>query len=203
MKRTFLVTSLMSTAALAFTVAAGSASAGNIDEPVIAPAPAPMAPMPVSMGGDWGGFYAGGSLGYATASEDDPTVFDDDGVTYGIHAGYDYDFGSFVLGGELELSGFDVEDGANSIDSVARAKLRAGYDAGDFMPYVTIGAAQLDIGGLDATDTGPVYGLGMDYRYTDSIRIGGEVLKHEFNDFNDTGLDFDATTAAVRVSFDF
>jgi len=200
MKRTLIAT----TALLSFAAAAGPALAGNLDAPVVTPPPAPMAPpVMVNTGGDWTGFYAGGSLGYATASEDDPATFDADGVTYGLHAGYDYDFGSLVLGGELGISGFDVEDGANSVDTVSRAKLRAGYDAGSYMPYLTVGVAQLDVGGLNLDDTGPVYGLGMDYQFTDSIRIGGEVLKHEFNNFAETGLDFDATTAAVRVSFDF
>jgi hypothetical protein len=198
MKRTFLAT----TALLTFAV--GPALAGNIDEPILEPAPAPiaMAPVAVNTGGDWTGFYAGGSLGFADASED-ADAFDDDGVTYGLHGGYDYDFGTFVLGGELEISGFDLEDGANTVDSVARAKLRAGYDAGVWMPYVTAGVAQLNVGGLDLDDTGAVYGFGVDYSYTDNIRVGGEVLQHEFDNFADSGLNIDATTASLRVSFDF
>ena len=58
-------------------------------------------------------------------------------------------------------------DGANSIDTVTRAKLRAGYDAGAFMPYVTAGIFDLDVDGLNLSDTGAVYGLGMDYKYSD------------------------------------
>ena len=193
---------LTATAAVtALTLGATAATAGNLAEPVMEAAPAPM-PAPMVMTNDWTGFYAGGSLGYATADEASD-AFDESGSTYGLHAGYDYDFGSFVMGGELEISGFDLEDGGNEVDSVSRAKIRAGYDAGSFMPYVAAGVARLDIGGLDADDTGSFYGLGVDYMYSDSIRVGGEVLKHEFDDFNDTGLDFDATTAAVRVSFQF
>lgn len=81
--------------------------------------------------------------------------------------------------------------------------MRAGYDAGAYLPYVTAGAAQLDIGGLDADDTGTFYGVGVDYQYTDSIRIGGEVLKHDFDEFDGGELSFDATTATVRMSFQF
>jgi outer membrane immunogenic protein len=36
-----------------------------------------------------------------------------------------------------------------------------------------------------------------------TIRIGGEVLQHEFDDFGGSGLNIDATTAALRVSLDF
>lgn len=196
--------------ALTLAIAAGGASAGNLSEPVITPAPAPMpAPMPVSTGGEWTGFYAGGSLGFADVGDDAATFADDmDGLTYGAHAGYDYDFGSYVLGGELEISGFDVQDSntATSVDSVTRLKVRAGYDAGLFLPYVTAGVAQLNTSGAplgDVDDTGSFYGLGMDYMMTDSIRVGGEVLQHEFDDYAGSGINADALTAGVRVSFRF
>lgn len=199
MKRILLVTG----ATLSMAVAAGSAFAGNLDEPIIQTAPAPMAaPVMMAPGNDWSGFYVGGSLGYANANED-TDAFDADGLTYGVHAGYDYDFGNFVLGGELEASGFDLTDGANEVDSVLRAKLRAGYDAGAYLPYLTAGIASMTVGGLDATDEGAFYGVGMDYMLSDNIRVGGEILQHEFDNFNDTGLNIDATTAAVRVSFQF
>jgi len=200
---------LLSATAVAFAMVT-PAFAGNIAEAVIAPAPASLpAPAAISSGGDWTGFYAGGSLGYADVG-DDAAVFGNqfDGLTYGVHAGYDYDFGTFVLGGEVELSGFDVQDNntATEIDSVARLKLRAGYDAGNFLPYLAVGAAQLQtsgapLGGVD--DTGYFYGAGMDYKLTDTIRVGGEVLQHEFDDYAGSGINADALTAGVRVSFEF
>lgn len=157
---------LLTTAAL-LGISVSPALAGNLDEPLVPQSPIPMAPpIMVNTGGDWTGFYAGGSLGYADAS-DDTAAFDADGVTYGLHGGYDYDVGTVVIGAELEISGFDVVDGANSIDTVTRAKLRAAYDAGAFMPYVTAGIADLDVDGLNLSDTGAVYGLGMDYKYSD------------------------------------
>ncbi len=206
MKRILLTT----TAALSMAALAGPLMAGNLSEPVMTPSPAPMpAPAPVSYGGDWTGLYVGGSLGYADVG-DDAAVFADDfnGLTYGVHAGYDYDFGTFVLGGELELSGFDVTDSntATSVDSVTRLKLRAGYDAGNFLPYLTAGVAQLNTSGAplgDVDDTGAFYGLGMDYKMTDSIRVGGEILQHDFDDYTGSGINADALTAGVRVAFEF
>lgn len=189
---------------------AAPAFAGNLSEPIVTPTPAPLpAPVPVNNGGDWGGFYAGGSLGYADASDEAATFSNEfNGLSYGVHAGYDYDFGTFVVGGELELSGFDVADTntATQIDSVTRLKVRAGYDAGLFLPYLTAGVAQLNtsgapLGGVD--DTGAFYGLGMDYKLTDSIRVGGEVLQHDFDNYADSGLNVDAVTAGVRVAFEF
>lgn len=199
---------IASTAILSLTSAAGMATAGNMSEPVIVPAPAPVI-VPTAPSADWSGFYAGGSLGFADVGDDGGTFADDfDGLTYGVHAGYDHDFGSFVLGGEVELSGFDVTDSntATSVDSVARLKLRAGYDAGDFLPYVTAGMAQLNTSGAplgEVDDTGSFYGVGMDYRFRDNMRIGGEILQHEFDDYAGSGIDADALTAGVRVSFEF
>ncbi|MEL6957563.1 MAG: outer membrane beta-barrel protein [Pseudomonadota bacterium] len=203
MKMSFKTTAAVAVALSALTTL--PAGAGNLAEPVpeVAPVPLP-APIPVNTGGDWTGFYAGGSLGYADVEEDDPANFSGDGVTYGLHAGYDYDFGTFVLGGELELSGFDVSSGGVDVDSVARAKLRAGYDAGAFLPYVTLGAAQLNTGGgLSGEDTGEFYGVGLDYQMDNGLRVGGEILDHSFDDFDGTGLNLGATTFNARVSFEF
>lgn len=195
---------LLVTSTVAVLMANGSiVSAGNIEAPVVTAPPTAPVFVPDTYSNDWSGFYAGGSIGFADVDED-AAAFVDSGATYGVHGGYDYDFGDFVIGGELELSGFDVSNGGTNVDSVARAKVRAGYDAGSYLPYVTVGVAQLSTGGaLTGDDTGPVYGLGMDYRLTDDIRLGGEILKHEFNNFDGSGLDLDATTAAVRMAFEF
>jgi opacity protein-like surface antigen len=112
-----------------------------------------------------------------------------------------------VLGGELELSGFDIEaqgDFLNEIDSMVRAKLRAGYDAGNWLPYLTAGAAQMTTSGvIDDSDTGSFYGVGVDYRVGNDIRVGAEVLDHQFDDFASSSEDFDVTTVSARVSFEF
>lgn len=199
-----------STAVASLMMAASSVAAGNMSEPVMEPAPMPApAPMPMQTSANWSGFYAGGSLGYATVDDDAATFGDGfEGLTYGVHAGYDYDFGSFVMGGEIEISSFDVTDNetATSVDSVSRLKVRAGYDAGDVLPYLTAGVAQLNTSGAplgDVDDTGAFYGLGMDYRIGSNLRVGGEVLQHEFDDYAGSGINADALTAGLRVSFEF
>ena len=187
-------------------LAAGMASAGGLSEPVetVAPTPMPVA-APVMTGSDWTGFYAGGQLGYGQLDSDDLTE-DPDGLTYGAHAGYLYDMGSWVLGAELDIDGTEIEDETAevAVDAITRAKLRVGYDAGNWLPYVTAGVAQARVSGsLDADDTGGFAGLGAEYRVSDSIRVGAEVLQHQFEDFDGSGVDIDATTAAARVSFQF
>ena len=192
--------------AAALTLTAGASLAGGMDAPEITPAPVQPTPVPVSMGGDWTGFYAGGSLGYADVTGSTTLGDDVNGVTYGAFAGYDYDLGNFVLGGEIEISGFDVTDESISldVDSVTRLKVRAGYDAGAFLPYATAGYAMLSTSGaIDDSDDGYFYGLGVDYKLRDNIRIGGEVLQHEFDDYAGSGIDVDATTISARMAFEF
>jgi predicted porin len=159
-------------------------------------------------GSDWTGFYAGAQLGYGQLDSDALTE-DPDGLLYGAHAGYLYDFGQWVIGGELDIDGTDIEDETAGVelDTVTRAKLRLGYDAGAWLPYVTGGIAQArtssTAAGFDADDTGPFGGVGVEYRLNPSMRIGGEVLQHQFEDYNGTGVDIDATTAMARVTFQF
>lgn len=202
----------MKNASLTILAAAGflgatPALAGSLDDPIETPEPPkPVAVDPAPTGPDWTGFYAGGSLGYADATDTTFASDEVDGLTYGVHAGYDRDFGSAVLGGELELSGFDVDDPelGVEVDSVLRAKLRAGYDAGNWLPYLTAGAAQLTTSGaIDDSDTGSFYGVGVDYRVGNDIRVGAEVLDHQFDDFDGSGIDVEATTVSARVSFEF
>ncbi len=189
---------------------AGMASAGGLSEPVMTEAPAPVmvAPAPVMRGTDWTGFYAGGQLGYGRVSSDTITDSDDPtGALYGVHAGYNYDFGSLVLGGELDYDATNISADAPplDIDSVARAKVKLGYDAGQFMPYFTAGVARLETSvTLDGSTDGSFAGLGLSYLMSDQFILGGEVLQHQFEDVADSaGVDADATTLTLRASFKF
>jgi opacity protein-like surface antigen len=156
--------------------------------------------------GDWTGLYGGVSLGYGDVTGS--TVLGDDinGTTYGVFAGYQRDLGSVVFGGELEWSGTEWTDDTIGldVDSVARAKVRVGYDAGAFLPYATIGAASVATSGaVDDDDTGMFFGAGVDYSLGNGIVLGAEVLQHEFNDYADTGIDVSATTITARVAYSF
>lgn len=200
-----------SSIALALGVVAAPAFAGGLSMPVADPvapaAPVAVAPVAVAPSADWTGLYVGGQLGYGQ-SETDDGAFDEEGATYGAQLGYNYDFGRFVMGGEIAYVGTEIgdEDAGAEIDGVATAKLRAGYDAGAFLPYVTAGYASAytaeEFAGDDQFD-GYVYGAGVDYKVSENIIVGGEVLQHEFEDLGDSDVDLDATTAALRVSYQF
>lgn len=156
--------------------------------------------------GDWTGLYGGVSLGYGDVSGNVVLGDDINGTTYGIFAGYQRDLGSVVFGGELEWSGTQWTDDTIGldVDSVARAKVRVGYDAGAFLPYATIGAAQVSTSGaVDDNDTGWFYGAGVDYSLGNGIVLGAEVLQHEFDNYADSGIDVSATTVTARVAYRF
>jgi opacity protein-like surface antigen len=222
-----------STLAIALAVAAAPAFAGGFAAPVATPAPAvPVAVAPVAPASDWTGFYAGGQLGYGnlaldiTDGQDSLEVGDGSGALLGVHAGYMRDFGRFVLGGEIDydLASIDIEqdgeigDGPGtlgSVDSVARAKVRLGFDAGRFLPYVTAGVARAslsyDVAGAEAafddTVSGRVFGLGVVYAVNDRLSLGVEALRHDFDGPGDSGAEFDfetqVDTVSVRASWRF
>ncbi len=184
--------------------------AAGYEAPIVTPAPAAPAPVMAapmySSGTDWTGFYGGLSLGYGDVEGSTVLGTDISGMVYGVHGGYDYDLGSLVLGGELDYVMGDITDDSIGLDveSVLRAKARVGYDAGAFMPYATVGVAQLTTtGAVDDNDTGYLYGVGVDYAFGPNLVLGAEVLQHEFDDYAGTGIDVSALTAAARVSYKF
>ena len=202
MKRTM---KLASAAVLAPTAFAGATYAGSLAEPVVEPVMTAPVPAP-DLGGDWTGFYTGLQLGYSDAEVDNG--LEGDNGSYGFHAGYNYDFGRFVLGGELDYDKTDIDlnDAAGvtqgSIDSVARAKIKGGYDLGSTLIYATGGYARADTTMGD--EDGAFYGVGMDYKITEQYSVGAELLEHKFNDVSGvSGNDADVTTFNIRGSYRF
>ncbi|OYX45535.1 MAG: hypothetical protein B7Z02_00830 [Rhodobacterales bacterium 32-67-9] len=179
------------------------ALAGGYSEPVAeAPVAAPVAPAPV--GADWTGGYVGAQIGYGDVSAG---ASDGDGATYGLRGGYDWDLGNWVVGAGVDWDQTDIDlgGGPDKLDSIARLKLRAGYDLGRTMVYGTAGAAraEADLAGVGHSDNGWFAGLGAEYALNDRWTLGGEVLHNQFDDFDNTGIDLDATTAAINVGFRF
>lgn len=193
-------TTIASIALIASGAMAGMATAGSLEDTTVeAPVYTP-APTPVAVEGDWTGFYTGLQVGQ-TDIDSDSGALDGDDTSYGFHAGYDYDFGQFVLGGELDYDKTDIDLGGAEVDSVARAKLKAGYDFGNTLVYATAGAARADTSVGD--ETGPFAGLGVTHKVTERYTIGGEVLQHKFDDVAGGTDDLDATTISLRGSMRF
>lgn len=198
-------------AAAASALMAGTAFAGNLEpapvEPVITPAPAPAPTSP-----NWTGFYAGGELGYANVDlSAGGSSVDESGLIGGLVAGYDYDLGDFVIGAGVDYDWTDVEfniggGSALEIDSIWRAKLRGGYKLGNGLLYATAGYAQAEasVSGFGSTDDdGYFVGAGYEHMVTDNMSLGGEVLYHEFDDFDSSPIDAEVVTAQARATFRF
>jgi len=198
-------------AALLASVIAGPALAGSMAEPimeneVLAPAPFEAVPNPMPVmeldNDTWAGFYAG--VNVSAVSQDDP---DASGTDFGFHVGYLHEMGDIVVGGEVAVNpfGYELDDDAGDAETAITAKARVGYNAGDFLPYATLGMKnqKISAAGDDYSDTAMTYGVGVDYRMTDNIVIGGELTKAKFDDFDDTGADLDQTTFGAKISYRF
>lgn len=191
------------TAAIASLIAAGAANAGGYTAPVVEAAPVEVAPVVTMDASDWSGFYAGLQYGQgeATASFEGEEV-DTDFDAYGVHGGYNRDFGKYVLGGELDYNKIDLDNDGGDAD-LTRLRARAGYDLGRFLPYVTLGAAHIS-GDDDLSETDVTYGIGADYKVTEMFTVGAEYTKQDFSDVDNVdGLDLDTDMVQVRASYHF
>ncbi|WP_107496983.1 outer membrane beta-barrel protein [Thalassobius sp. I31.1] len=152
-----------------------TAVAGNLEAITLDPVPTPAVESR-----SWTGFYVGAQ--YSTAKWDD--IFSSDSGKYnsaGIHAGYLHDFGSLVLGSELEYStGTSSIGGSNDDLDTFSLKAMAGYDLGSFMPYAVAGAAKFSWD--DDQLNSNFYGVGVAYEATDHIRLGLEYLAYDLDE---------------------
>lgn len=188
--------------ASAFAALAAPAFAGNVAPPVMETVVTAPPPYQAPQTYDWTGAYAGVQLGYGKLDVSGGPADDQDGVIGGVHAGYDFDFGTYVLGasGSYNLADTNV-NGAY----LANLKARAGYKMGMGLLYATggIGFASAEIGGVDRSDTGWIAGVGYDHMLTQNVSVGGEVLYGEFNDFDGSGKDISGTTVQAKLAYRF
>ncbi len=171
-------------------------------EPTVEPVYAPVAPASL----DWSGFYAGAQFGYADI-DSNGSGLDGNGFLGGVHAGYRWDFGSYVAGAELDYDSADIDLGGTTgtLDDVARLKLIGGAEFGNSLIYATAGVARASasVPGAELSDNGYFLGAGIDYAVSERWTVGGELLQHKFDDFDDTGVDLDATTLKAKVAMRF
>ena len=173
------------------------------DPVVMAPAPAPVVTT------DWTGPYLGAQLGWGSLGADDGAgvEIDDDGVVGGLTAGYLHDFGQFVLGGEAQYDWTGIEDEAagGELENIGRLKAIAGFDAGRTLIYGSAGwaTASLATPAVDYDGDGWLVGAGVDYLLNETVTVGGEVMRHQFDDLDDSGIDADVTTVQAKMTFRF
>lgn len=163
MKSVLLFTAIaLSVAMPAF---AGSPVTPDID--VVAPAPAPVD------ANRWAGPYLGGYIGSAYDGRD---------MMFGLQAGYNWQRGSFVFGGELDA--FTVNQTG---DYEVFVNIRAGIAVGDnALVFLKAGRGQF-LGNLALNGLG----LGAEYAVSDKISIRFDYELHEqpgFDVFNGPGF---------------
>lgn len=196
---------------ISFTVAALVAAPGFAGGPtVITEDPAPAAsPAPVAVH-DWSGAYVGLSYGTATGEvQFNPGSFSEftDGNVAGAHAGYLFQRGAFVYGGEVaygEVSdvfypGFDAEDG---LDYVLDLKAKAGFAANRALFYGVVGYSQSTLyvdGGVWEMD-GVSIGAGVDFAMTERLTVGLEYLSRDVSALPTGGGVNEANTTVDTLS---
>lgn len=185
----------------ASTLAAAPAFAGSDTPAPVEPAVTQAAPFNSSTP-NWTGFYGGVQLGYANV--DGSGLGDDDGFIGGLIAGYDYDLGDWVIGAGIDYDFTDTEVGNSgvNVEEVFRLKARGGYKIDRGLLYATAGYANADTNSL-GSDDGYFLGGGYEYLISDQFSVGGELLWHDFDNYNSSGVDVEATTLQVRGTFRF
>jgi outer membrane immunogenic protein len=134
---------------------------------------------------DWSGFYVGAHVGYGEGQvegeyDSDAFSLDPNGVLGGLHAGYNLQLGSFVIGAEGDFSWVDWADSAaldtatasTDVDWLATLRARLGLALDNFLLYGTIGAAWADAS-ASVVDTAPVYSQSVDFEDVGLVAGGG------------------------------
>ena len=187
-----------SISALVF-VLASAAQAGGLQPTPAEPVVDYVAPYTPVAAVDWTGGYVGGSVIGGRLDNGVDTV---DTRGFGVHAGYLTELNSFVVGGELAYVKGEATDDAVSGDlSSTRLKGIAGYNAGNFLPYATLGVSQLE--GEDNSDTAMLYGVGVKYAFNANWAAGVEYIVEQKDDFDSTGFDVENRDLALRIDYRF
>lgn len=217
------------------TFAVSSAIAADLPR---APQKAPVAPPVIVY--DWSGLYIGGHIGYGYAEADvtDRTILggvtnltstqriESEGFLGGVQAGWNYQIGRFVLGGEVDYSFADIKGDATAtiagvdvsrssdVAWIATSTARFGYAWDRVMVYSKLGAAfaQFDYtnslvqGGVSVlnataseTRVGFTVGTGIEW-----MIAGGWSAKAEYNymDFGRKSVDFGAAADGTPINVD-
>lgn len=176
---------------------------------------------------DWTGFYAGAQIDVLNGSaEYDSQTVDLRKQVAGIMVGYRQAFDGFVLGVELdyhrgkvgasrEFVEIDRDTGeviattqtySFRIDRLVRLGVEAGVEMGPALVYGTAGIARIDFSGAPTADSGGsghFYGIGVDYRVTDRVTVGAELLRHRFDDLGFAGYSADPVTFGLNIGYRF
>ncbi len=207
---------------------AGMSAAGAADLAVKAP---PVYKAPPVILSDWAGFYLGVHGGYgwgdwsANGLNHAPASVNTKGGLFGGHAGYNWQFGSYVVGVEGDFDGADItgssifhpdNPAAFSVktDELASIRGRAGYIvAPNVLAYATGGAGwghtKISSGVTpdeDISQWGWVAGAGLEYKFWGNFIARAEYLHYGFDNgstanWSDIRHDIDVARGGVSYKF--
>jgi len=150
---------------------------------------------------DWGGFYGGLQMGRGEFALDGAPSSKDN--FYGGFAGYNQDFGSYVLGAEVEAEKIGITiGGGTDLDSQLGVKARAGYKIGNGMLFGTVGYASAETSNI-GTGRGLTYSVGYDHAITDRVFIGAEYQRHDISNLTGAVSDAEFDELSLRAGFRF
>jgi opacity protein-like surface antigen len=198
----------------------GAALAGG--PPASAPADTGVVVASAAPQTDWTGLYVGaqvGNLSYESFTTVAPIAgrpaFEGAGAIAGLHAGYMHDFGTLVLGGEVEVNFGDVDldlatgvASSFTVDRNTMLKGRVGIDAGRILPYAIAGYSWHHVSNPNTVDQafrGGLYGVGVSFLLSDRVMIGTEILRHDLDAY-EPGTNTqraEITTVSFRASWRF
>ncbi|MDZ4790235.1 MAG: outer membrane beta-barrel protein [Hyphomicrobiales bacterium] len=154
----------------------------------------------------WGGFYIGANLGGNFTDDffgNGRRAFDADGqILGGLHAGYNLQRSTpLVLGLETDVNF------SEDIEYLSTIRARLGYAVGNVLFYGTGGVAFASFDDKifeDDTETGYVFGGGVEGKVRQNMSLGLEGLYHQFEDVGVRGggeTDIDFWSVRARATF--
>lgn len=151
---------------------------------------------------DFSGTYGGVQIGGSDI--DTNADLTGSGNSVGAFVGFNNQSGGTVFGGEFDYDSteYSIGDGAVNVESTLRLKGKIGALAGNGMVYGTAGLVRATTDVLGDSN-GTFFGAGYDYSVNESTTAGVEVLMHNFDDFDGSGIDVDVMTYKLRVAFKF
>lgn len=173
-------------------------------------------------GGSWEGFYIGVHGGYASGLADhQPAIpvgpggngFDINvaGAFGGVQAGGNFYLSDTIVGGiEADLSLANITGSTPGFGGTINYKVnwtgsvraRLGYDAGQFLPYVTGGVAfanatRTTLASDTQTYVGWTVGAGVEYAATDSLSLG---LEYRYSDYGNKTFATGGTPPSIKLT---
>jgi outer membrane immunogenic protein len=204
----------MKKAILALTLAAASFAAGTAAAADLPRGPTPYYANPAPVGYNWMGPYVGANVGYEWGKVTDSAI-EPNGFLGGLQAGYNWQSGQFVVGGETDIQVTGADDTfapykfSNPWFGTVRG--RVGWALNNLLFYGTFGLAYGELKGqfitLDESKThaGWAGGLGMEVGFTPNWSAKVEYLYMDLGSraYSITGVDNGLQSNLVRFGVNY